>query len=42
MRTQKKQLGKGIIPLYKIHVVEDETLERGPKGGGKEELGEEE
>ena len=38
----KKQLGKGIIPSCKIHVVEDETLERGPKGGGKEELGEEE
>ena len=42
METQKKQLGKGIIPSGKIHVVEDETLEGGPKGGGKEELGEEE
>ena len=26
----------------KIHMVEEETLGRGPKGGGKEELGEEE
>ena len=40
METQKKQLGKGIIPSCKIHMVEDETLEGGPKGGGKEELGE--
>ena len=38
----KKQLGKGIIPSCKIHRVEDETLEGGPQGGGKEELGEEE
>ena len=38
----KKQLGKGIIPLCKIHMIEEETLEGGPKGGGKEELGEEE
>ena len=38
----KKQLEKGIIHSCKIHVVEDETLERGPKGGGKEKLGEEE
>ena len=37
-----KQLGKGIIPSCKIHMVEEETLEGGPKGGGKEELGEEE
>ena len=37
-----KQLGKGIIPSCKIHVVEGETFGRGPKGGGKEELGEEE
>ena len=36
------KLEKGIIPSCKIHVVEEETLERGPKGGGKEELGEEE
>ena len=36
------RLGKGIIPSCKIHMVEDETLEGGPKGGGKEELGEEE
>ena len=42
METQKKQLGKGIIPSCKIHMVEEETLEGGPKGGGREELGEEE
>ena len=43
METQKKQLGKGIIPSCKIHMVEEEeTLGRGPKGGGKEELGEKE
>ena len=36
-----KQLGKGIIPSCKIHVVEEETLGGSPKGGGKEELGEE-
>ena len=42
MATQKNKLEKWIIPSCKIHVVEDETLEGGPKGGGKEELGEEE
>ena len=42
METQKKQLGKGIKPSCKIYMVEEETLEGGPKGGGKEELGEEE
>ena len=31
-----------IIPSCKIHMVEEETLGRGPKGGRKEELGEEE
>ena len=36
------RLGKGIIPSCNIHMVEEETLGRGPKGGGKEELGEEE
>ena len=41
MATQKNKLGKWIIPSYKIHMVEKETLGRGPKGGGKEELGEE-
>ena len=35
-----KQLGKGIIPSCKIHMVEERTLDGGPKGGGKEELGE--
>ena len=40
--TTQKQLGKRIIPSCKIHMVEDETLEGGPKGRGKEELGEEE
>ena len=42
MATQKKKLGKGIIPSCKIHMVEEMTLDGGPKGGGKEELGEEE
>ena len=42
MATQKKQLGKGIISSCKIYMVEDETLEGDPKGGGKEELGGEE
>ena len=37
-----KQLGKGIIPSCNIHMVEEETIGRSPKGGGKEELGEEE
>ena len=41
MATQNK-LGKGIIPSCKIHTIKEETLGRGPKGGGKEELGEEE
>ena len=41
MATQKK-LGKGIIPSCKIYMVKEETLGRGPKGGGKEELGGEE
>ena len=35
-----KQLGKGIIPLFKIHMMEEGTPDGGPKGGGKEELGE--
>ena len=34
--------GKEIIPSCKIHMVEEETFGRGPKGGGKEELGDEE
>ena len=33
-----KQLGKVIIPSCKIHMVEEMTLDGGPKGGGKEEL----
>ena len=37
----KNKLGKWIIPSCKIYIVGDETLGRGPKGGGKEELGEE-
>ena len=42
MATPNK-LGKWIIPSCKIHMVEEEeTLGRGPKGGGKEELEEEE
>ena len=42
MATQKNKLGKWIIPSCNIHTVVKETLGRGPKGGGKEELGEEE
>ena len=38
----KKQLGKWIILSCKIHMMEEATLKGGPKGGGKEELGEEE
>ena len=38
----KNKLGKGIILSCNIHTVKEETLGRGPKGGGKEELGEEE
>ena len=38
----KNMLGKETIPSCSIHMVEEETLGRGPKGGGKEELGEEE
>ena len=30
----KNQLGKEIIPSCKIHMVEEETLGGGPKGGG--------
>ena len=41
MATPNK-LEKRIIPSCKIHMVEEETLGRGPKGGGKEELGGEE
>ena len=40
--TTPNKLGKEIIPSCKIHMVKDETLGRGPKGGGKEELREEE
>ena len=38
----KNKLGKEIIPSYNIHMVEEETLSIGPKGGGKEKLGEKE
>ena len=41
MATPNK-LGKGIIPSCNIHIVEEKTLGRGPKGRGKEELGGEE
>ena len=40
--TTPNKLGKGIILSCKIHMVEEETLDGGPKGGGKEELEEEE
>ena len=42
MVIQKNKLGKEIIPSCKIHMVKEETLDRGSKSGGKEELGEEE
>ena len=42
MAAQKKKLRKEIIPSCKIHMVEEETLGRGLKDGGKEELREEE
>ena len=44
MATKKKKnkLGKEIISSCNIHTVEEETPGRGPKGEGKEELGEEE
>ena len=41
MATPSK-LGIGIILSCKIHMVEEETLDGGPKGGGKEEIGERE
>ena len=41
-RSEERHVGKEIIPSCKIHMVEDKTLEGGPKGGGKEKLGEEE
>ena len=40
METQKNKLGKEIIPSCKIHTMKEEILGRGPKVGGKEELGE--
>ena len=36
----KNKLRKEIIPSCNIHTVKEETLSKGPKGGGKEELGE--
>ena len=36
------RLGKEIIPSCKTYMVEEETLGRGLKGGGKEELGKKE
>ena len=41
MATPNK-LVKWIIPSCKIHMVEEQTFGKGPKGGGKEELGGEE
>ena len=41
-KKKKKKKGKWIILSCKIRMVEEETLEGGSKGGGKEELGEEE
>ena len=42
MATQKNKLRKEIIPSCNIQMVENETLSRGPKGGGREKLVEEE
>ena len=42
MVIQKNKLKKGIKLSCKIHTVEENTLGRGPKSGGKEELGGEE
>ena len=36
------KLGKWIILSWKIHMVKEETFGKGPKDGGKEELGGEE
>ena len=36
----RNKLSKGIILSCKIHMVEEGTFRRGPKGGGKEEMGE--
>ena len=38
----KNKERKKIIPSCNIHTMDEETFGRGPKGGGKEELGEEE
>ena len=40
--TTPNKLGKEIILSYKIHMEKEETLGRGPKGGGKEKLGKKE
>ena len=42
MATQKNKLRKEIIPSCNIQMVENETLSRSPKGGGREKLVEEE
>ena len=34
----KNKLGKWIMSSCKIYIVEDETFDGGPNGGGKEEL----
>ena len=36
----KNELEKQIIPLCKIHTINEETFDGGLKGGGKEEVGE--
>ena len=41
-RSEERRVGKEIIPSCKVHMMEEETLSRGLKGGRKEELGEEE
>ena len=39
LRSEERRVGKEIIPSCNIHTVEEETLDGGLKGGGKEELG---
>ena len=41
-RSEERRVGKEAIPSCNIHTVEKETLGRGPKGRGKEELREKE
>ena len=35
LRSEERRVGKEILPSCKIHMVEEETLDGGLKGGGK-------